>query len=901
MDDKRPEVIPLEKKEKNLFKVYKFPPILSSIIIILFLISLVGIYTDFLWFKALSYQSVFLKIFFAKISVALAVGGFLFVLIFSNVSVALRPKRKKSLSRKYKAKTTIATVSILIGVFYSGAYLIILKFFNSTSFNIADPIFSKDIAFYVFSFPFFVLLVNFLIFASLLTFLGTAVSYLASKHIQSKNKRKNIGGLALPDSKIEFSKKSKYHLSGIGAFFFVLIAIRYFLERFSILFSTRGIVHGAGYTDVFVSLPIFSFLAALSVITAIVLFIWPARLKKVLAGTIIAFLIIMFTGHIIIPELVQQIKVLPNEIEVERQFIERNIQFTRQAYGLDKVEVKDFEIATTLSKDDLEKNKETLNNIRLWDPRPLKQTYKQLQEIRLYYDFMNVDIDRYTLDGKYTQLMLSPRELDQRQLPDAAKTWVNQHLAYTHGYGLTASSVKQFTKEGLPELLLKDLPPKTSFEALQIDQAQIYYGELANEYIIVKSQFEEFDYPAGDKNVYTRYAGTGGVPIDSYFKRLLMALRFKDFKLLFTSQLAEDSAIMFDRQIQKRVRKIAPFITYDSDPYIVIANGRLFWIIDGYTTTNLYPYSQVHKGINYIRNSVKVVIDAYNGDVTYYIIDRDPIISTYQKIFPKIFKDFSEMPSELQKHIRYPEDLFRIQSQLYAEYHMEDAIVFYNKEDQWDIPNEIYGEGQQIVMKPYYIIMKLPDNDKAEFIIMTPFTPQKKNNMIGWLAGRSDDEYGKLIVFKFPKGELIFGPLQVEARIDQSAEISEQITLWDQRGSAVIRGNLLVIPIDHSLLYIEPLYLLAEKAQLPELKRVIVYYGNKVVMEKDLETAFEKIFGVSKIEAKISKIEEITTIPLIQQAIDYHNQVQKSMQQGDWKGVGIYMDKLQEVLLKLEE
>jgi hypothetical protein len=498
--------------------------------------------------------------------------------------------------------------------------------------------------------------------------------------------------------------------------------------------------------------------------------------------------------------------------------------------------------------------------------------------------------------------MLSPRELTQTQLSAEARTWVNEHLVYTHGYGVVMSPVNRVTKEGLPDLLIKDIPPVSSVD-INIDRPEIYYGEEANEYIVVKTKEHEFDYPKGDENVYCIYEGEGGVVLDSFIKKAIIAIRFGSFKLFISDSLTPESRIMFYRDIHDRVRVIAPFLEYDRDPYIVISDGRLYWIQDAYTVTDRYPYSEPYGRINYIRNSVKAVIDAYNGDVTYYVVDdKDPIIRTYMQIFPELFKPFAEMPEDLKRHIRYPEDLFSIQATMYSTYHMRDPKVFYNKEDLWVVPNEVY-EGNEQPMEPYYVIIKLPEEQKEEFILIRPFTPRGKSNMIAWMAAKSDQpDYGQLILYMFPKDELVYGPMQIEARIDQTPEISERLTLWGQSGSVVTRGNLLVIPIGGSVLYVEPLFIRAEKGELPELKRVLVVYGNSIAMEENLEKALNKIFGeVIKPPEEKKEVEEMTIKELISEALLHYEQAQEYLKQGDWTGYGDELEKLREALVRLKE
>ncbi|EFK08397.1 conserved hypothetical protein [delta proteobacterium NaphS2] len=593
---------------------------------------------------------------------------------------------------------------------------------------------------------------------------------------------------------------------------------------------------------------------------------------------------------------------------------------------------------------ELKQQRGTIQNIRIWDERPLLKTYQQIQSIRLYYDFNNVDVDRYVLGGQYRQLMLAARELVVRQLPAQANTWVNRHLTYTHGYGLAASPVNEVTREGLPRLFIKDLPPVCEAGLQKIVRPEIYYGEMTDQYVLVKTTSKEFDFPKGDKNVYSVYQGRGGVPINSFIRRLLYAVEFRDPQIFFTNYLTSESRIMYNRRIKRRVKAIAPFLSYDQDPYMVLSNGRLYWILDAYTTSNMYPYSTrshspFDRGIlNYIRNAVKVTIDAYNGDVRFYRLDeKDPIAGVYNRIFPALFKSFDDMPEDLKHHIRYPKDFFQIQATTYTRYHMEDVQVFYNQEDLWQLPDEMYGDSRQ-KMKPYYIIIKLPEGEKEEFLLMLPFTPSKKDNMIGWLAARSDlPEYGSLIVYKLPKEKLVYGPMQIEARVDQQTEISRELSLWDQKGSRVIRGNLLAIPVLDAFVYVEPIYLEAKQedstapttgetptgglqkfksklssgssgadpsraASLPELKRVIVAFGNQVAMEHNLDLALSRVLGKGRAIEKAdvpAATRFLETSDLGKMALQYYNQAKENLRRGDWAGYGERLKKLEEVLKEI--
>jgi uncharacterized membrane protein (UPF0182 family) len=580
---------------------------------------------------------------------------------------------------------------------------------------------------------------------------------------------------------------------------------------------------------------------------------------------------------------------------------------------------------------DIDANPLTVNNIRIWDDRPLLTTYAQIQEIRTYYDFKDVDVDRYMINNELRQVMLSARELNFDNFPAQGRSWVNEHFQYTHGYGLTMSPVNMVTEEGLPELFIQDIPPQSNVD-IEITRPEIYYGEKTDRYVIVGGKLQEFDYPEGDANVQTTYSGKGGVDISSLYKRLLFSSYFRDIEILFTDYIDENSKILFRRTIQERVKKLAPFLLFDQDPYLVIAEeGRLFWVMDAYTGTDSYPYSEpVSIGktrrssgyrYNYIRNSVKVVVDAYNGDVSFYVSDTtDPLIQMYQKIFPNTFKASDSMPKSIAAHLRYPVDFFNIQAKMFGLYHMTRPNVFYNKEDVWDLPRELYGsDGGEQRMDSYYLIMKLPGEDKEEFVLLLPFVPSQKSNMIAWLAARSDgEENGNLILYQFPKQKLIYGPRQIEARIDQDPVISQQITLWSQSGSRVVRGNLLVIPIEKSLLYVEPLYLQAQTSQLPELKRVIVSYDNKISMEESLSESLMSVFGISKsMQADIKKrkkdllIDEGTSkeeqnqtvrswVSLAQDAKSLLSSAESKQRAGDWAGYGETLVQLSMTLEELE-
>lgn len=784
----------------------------------------------------------------------------------------------------------------------------VLQFFHATSFGSQEPLFHLDISFYVFILPILELLEFWLGGLFLFGLISVSLVYLLSGNSVSEGR--------FPG----FSPAQQRHIHVLAGCWLFTIAASYFLNCFRLLYSTRGIAYGAGYTDTHAQLPSYILLGLFALFVAGYLLyqalILPPRpsppqsrrfpFSKPVTLALVSYPVIVIVAALFIPIFVQRLVVQPNELVRERPYIQYNINFTRKAFDLANIEVETFDPEGQLSYDDIQANDLTINNIRLWDKRPLLETNRQLQQIRLYYKFPDADIDRYTLKKEQQrsgitndrnnnqtqpntaelanetnnsiplnqpagttekqQVLLAARELDYNAVPPQAQTWINEHLIYTHGYGYTMSPVNTVGPSGLPYYFVRDIgfgseSLRTSSPEIRasipINNPRIYYGELTNTYVMAPTKVAELDYPSGDENVYNRYDGRGGVSIGNIWRRLLFAKYLKNWQMIFTQNFTPETKVLFRRSIKERVQAIAPFLQYDSDPYLVVARANLeqqtdsqtpdsylYWILDAYTSSDRYPYSDPGGyPFNYIRNSVKVVIDAYNGSVAFYIADPDdPLIQSWNKVFPQQFKLLSEMPVTLRSHIRYPIDLFDIQSEQLLNYHMIDPQVFYNREDQWQVPREIYGtETQQV--QPYYLIMRLPTAKSAEFIILHPFTPTSRNNLIAWLAGRSDGEnYGKLLLYQFPKQRLVYGPEQIEARINQDPAISQQISLWNRQGSRAIQGNLLVIPIEQSLLYVEPLYLEAEQTSLPTLVRVIVAYENQIAMAETLEQALDVIF-----------------------------------------------------------
>ena len=873
-------------------------------LVLLVLLVLPQLITNFWWFESLGFSEIFIINIEAFILV-FAVSAVIFF-IFCMFNLWVSSGKGQFFTTKLKIIVTLVG-ALLIGRLISMEWLTVLKFFRQSPFGVEDPVFLRDISFYVFTLPFLELVWMFALITLLITSLLVIFNYFQTfivNAFRSGMEQEGIDNLSREfNLKKEFrklKKKTLIHISVLLSLFFLLLAFKHYIDRFSILFTSTGAVDGASYTDIHATLPALTILIIFAVALAIGSFLLIGKRRNLLTYSIVFYFFVFIIGLAIIPPILQSFYVSPNEFTFEREYIENNINYTRMAYNLEaEEEFMDFDRGIT--KGMVEDNPETINNIRLLDWRPLRETYRQTQQIRLYYDLSNIDIDRYNIDGNYTQVMLSAREMDQSMLRERAQTWMNRHMIYTHGYGAVMSPVSRVTEEGLPDYLIKDIPPRYTVEDenLKIDRPEIYYGEKDNEFVLVNTRTEEFNYPKGDENVYTHYEGDGGVKLDSLLKELFMALRFRDIRLLTTDEITDESRIMYTRNIQERINKVTPFLSLDADPYLVIADGKMYWIQDAYTTTDRYPYSERMRGINYVRNSVKIVMDAYTGDLTYYMMDNCPIMETYSNIYPGQFERIDDMPSSLRKHIRYPVDLFNIQAELFKTYHMTNPRVYYNKEDAWEIPTEIYA-GQRTKVEPYYIILSLPGEDEEEFVLMTTFTPATRNNMASWLGARSDGEnYGELVLYRFPKDRIAYGPSQIEAMIDQDTEISEQLTLWSRMGSTVIRGNLLVIPIENSVLYVEPLYLQADEGKLPQLQRVIVSDGNRVVMGENLEHALEGLFVEREIPVLEPDEEEKTALEMIEEAQRHHSNIYTSMEEKNWTGIGENIDELGRILERL--
>jgi uncharacterized membrane protein (UPF0182 family) len=905
--------------------------LLVAIVLAISFSTLIHLLTESWWFEAVGFQAVFQTQLLWQIGLAL--GTFLIYSLFIGlnyqVAMALSQNRPFSVIVRGQFRTygdeivhgAVLLGTLVIALWATGRTLpnwtMVLRFFNATSVGTIDPVYQQDLGFYLFQLPFWESLHQWLVYLGV-SGLGVALLVYFLKGLIPLGRGWRNG----------IYRNIPIHLGILLTALILLGSVHFWLERYELLYSPSGVVFGAGYADLHGRLAAYWIMSFATLALGGLLLISFWRSSALLFYGVLMYLGIWILAMEVYPGLQQQFEVEPNELTKEAPYIVHNINLTRSAYQLDQVQRQDYQVQNALNRSILEANQSTIDNIRLWDYRPLLDTYRQLQELRPYYRFHDVDVDRYAINGVDRQVMISSRELEVNDL--TARTWVNQRLKYTHGYGIAMSPVDRVTPDGLPEFFIKDIPPKSNID-LQLDQSALYYGELTRDYIFTGTSTDEFDYPLGDENAAVRYQGTGGVPLSNLWRRLAYTLDLGSFKILISNYFTPESRIHYHRQIQERIHQVAPFLYLDQDPYIAVINNRLQWIIDGYTLSNRYPYSEplvlvpgataVFPGaeslrllqgqVNYICNSVKIVVDAYDGTMQFYgVDDTDPILQTYRKIFPTLFTAQDQIPPEVSFHFRYPVDLFKIQALMYLAYHMDNPEVFYNQEDLWSFPTEVF-DGQQQITEPYYVIMRLPDESQPEMMLILPFTPTSKNNMIAWMAARSDQKnYGKVLLYEFPKQALVYGPSQIEARVDQTPEISQQLTLWSQQGSRVIRGNLLVIPIERSILYVEPIYLRAEKGQLPELKRVIVAYNDRVVMEPTLTQAITTVFGEPSAKpTPESSPEPPVSTPsptspelsaLVDKALKTYQKAQDALRQGNWADYGRYQQELEKLLKEID-
>lgn len=892
-----------------------------AIVVLIFIVipAAGGFFADLWWFREIGYEVVFVRNLVTRLLLFLIAGVVASAVLFLNLKIAQRGVVPEPMLVKMgeavepvdiagAAQRLRKPVSIFFGVFFglgaSATWDTVLQWYHRTPFGISDPIFQRDIGYYVFSLPAISIVLGLLSTLAFIALLAVTPVYFFR------------GDVVVAPRRLRIEPAAGVHLAILLAIPFLLTALRlWFVDTAGLLYSTTGPLVGASYTDLHATLPAIRISAVLALVAAIVVLVGGARRQLGWYGflAIGGYMIVAVIGRGVVPTIMQKFVVAPTELTREEPYLAHHIAATRQAWGIDSVEARDLEGNPNLTMASLRANAPTIDNVRLWDRAPLLRTFGQLQEIRTYYDFVNVDDDRYWIDGKYRQVLLAPRELNSESLP--TRTFINEHLTFTHGMGLTMSPVNQVTTQGLPVLLIQDLPP-ASVGALKVSRPQIYYGELTNNYVFVGTRQREFDFPSGEENVYTTYAGSGGVTVGNIFRRSLLALYFGSSKILLSGDITSESRVLYNRNIVARVRKALPFLSLDRDPYMVVAeDGTLKWIQDAYTTTSRYPYSyRSPDNATYMRNSVKVVIDAYDGSLTAYVATpNDPIVQTWSKVFPGVFVPLDSMSQDLRAHIRYPDDLFRMQTALYTTYHMDQPVDFYNREDQWQVP--VVTRPDEAVPFMRHIIMRLPDEPEAEFIYMAPFTPRGKDNLAAWMVARNDGaNYGTLRVYKFPRQSLVFGPRQIENRINQDTDIARQVSLWDQRGSEVIRGDLLVIPIEEALLYVQPLYLQAEGGRIPELKRVLVAYENQVVMRETLEQALQALFAGGS-DTPISQVVPAVTAPgappaatgtaspemqqMVGEARRLYQSALDAQREGDWARYGEDIRRLGELLERM--
>jgi len=851
-------------QKKQAIKIYSG---LAVAVLTLFFFWFMGFWGEALWFENLGYGDRFWTLVYSNggFAIAGAVAGFILIYILTFAI----PKGHKVILGGTK----------ILGIIIGGSWGlsnwdVIFKFWDRVNTGITDPILGKDVGFYLFTLPFLDNLYILLILISIVALVGS-VFYTLFRFTGE-----NLV-LYFPTPDEIRTDKFYFPLYLNSAVFIFILALQRFLDRYNLMYSTTGVTSGPSWTDVNIMLPSYTVVIILMILIGLALIISSIRKKvqnfiyrkfhiypershiMVLAGAGVTIVVIWLLAFTVIPGVFEWLVVQPNEITFERPYISNNIKFTRYAFDLDRIKEKQYPMNGTFTPEVVNNYPGIFTNIRLWDWRALDAVYKQFQAFRLYYEFSDVDVDRYIVDGQYRQVMVSAREINIDNLPIQSQTFVNKRFQYTHGYGITMAEVNEFTPQGLPHLLIQNIPPVSESPNLRVTQPQIYYGEQTTAPVVVNSKQKEFDYPSGEDNVYTRYTGKGGVRISNFWRKFLYGWKFDGTNFLFSDYPMDSSRIMFHRQVEDRVKLLAPFLKFDQDPYIVLAGGKLYWMIDAYTTSEYFPYSQPlpsENDINYIRNSVKVTVNAYNGAVNFYIMDKkDPIIQVWSKIFPGLFKTIDEMPKDLLAHIRYPSDLLLIQGTVYEKYHMTDPIVFYNQEDLWvRATEEYYGHTQPV--EPYYIMWLLPGTNQPQFVLMLPFTPKNRQVLIGWIAAMCDPgDYGNILAYQFPKDKTILGPQQVETKIDQDSYLSGQLTLWDQHGSNVIRGNVLAIPVNNTLFYVEPIYLKAQSAAYPEMRLVVVMHGDNMSYAKTFDEALGNLFSKTTPSRNVAQQENTST------------------------------------------
>ena len=943
-----------DKKPKGMDRIHRPKKGLSFVVmvivvILVLLIGCAGFLTNWMWFDSLGFE----KVFWTKFLSQLEIGVPVFLAAMLLVRIYLKSLKKHYFievesheipdeKRLNKISWGMSVVFGLLVGLSAGAstWMDFRQFANATSFGLKDPLFHLDISFYVFKLAFLtkannivlgivvgMVIITLLYYGILMTVRTPDVFEREPEEPEGsetpeenaipftrkyRSKRSSMRTLDLNNSNMsQLLHIASGKLTLLGIIFYLMVAMDFLMRQFDLLHVHTGAVYGAGFTDVNVKLWVYRLIMVLSIVGAVTLCHHMHRKEpKKLVRIPIAIVVVGLLGGVV-SFAVQNLLVSPDEINKESKYLERNISYTRHAYGLDNIKVEEFPAEQNLNRQAIRNNSQTITNIRINDYEPVQDFYNQTQSIRQYYDFNDVDIDRYNIDGEQTQTYLAAREINESKI---SSTWINRHLKYTHGYGAAVSRVDAVTANGQPDIIVKNIPPESEAKDTDITRPEIYFGELTNDYVIVNTDEQEFDYPNGNENSYSTYKGKAGIKLN-LLNRILFSVREGSMKLLVSSNVNSDSRIIINRNIEDRVEKLMPYLSYEKDPYMTVVNGKLYWIVDAYTTSSYYPYSEPYSGevgsTNYIRNSVKVVVDAYNGDTTFYVVDQDdPVARTYQKIYPTLFKDVKEMPEGIRKHIRYPNSLLKIQAGVYTKYHMDQVKVFYQDEDLWDIAHQIYGTEEK-EMDPSYFIFELPDEKKAEFINMIPFTPKSKQNMTAIMMARNDgNRYGQLLVYKFPKNKTVYGPMQIEAQIDQNTEISKEFSLWNSSGSKYRRGDLFVIPINNSIMYVEPVYLEASNQAIPEMKRVIVAYGDKIAYESTLEDALADLFGEDENGGQSQSASapsgknnsgKSNTKELIQKANEAYENAVNAQKSGNWKKYGDYLDELEKYLNQLED
>ena len=911
--------------------------ILNTVLIsILLLVVVFFVSTNFIinfqWFKEVGY----LNVFFTKLIAISKLFVPIFILYFCVIAIYLFTLRKSIRSlvgdTKFKSvKKYFLLSNLVISILGAGAtattqWYKILQFTNAVSFGEVDPIFNKDISFYVFKLPLVQSLFSTAISLIIILVLITVIIYLAlgfkDKIYQNKDNVININSKTYGIRK--FAGKQ---LAVLASVLSLLIGCSYLLKSYNLVYSTRGVSYGAGYTDVKITMIFYKVIAIACVISSIVVFISILKLKFRPIIISIASIAILIVLEPVVAIFTQQFVVKPNEMELEKPYISYSIDATKKAFNIDEIEVKEMEPNENITSEKLEDNKDIIENLKVNSTGPLLSFYQQVQLIKNYYEFNDADTDRYNINGKYTQVFVSPREINR----EAMTTWQNKHLRYTHGYGLAMSRVNSVTEFGQPDFVMKDIPTVNTTD-INLENPRIYFGESDNDYVIVNTEGGEFDYPTGDTENTFNYNGTGGLKMTP-FNRVLFSIYERNPKILMSSSITSESRIILNRNIVKRVQEIAPFLTYDSDPYIVVHDGRLVWMMDAYTSTDKYPFSEPHEGVNYIRNSVKVVVDAFNGNVDFYVTDEnDPIINCYLKIYKGLFKPLSEMPEDLKEHFRYPQDLFELQSKVLTKYHVDDPIKLFTEEDLWDRSLEVVkhggenlsqgdeGKEESILNKAkenknneaenegLYLMTKLPDEENVEMMLLDYFNMRGKQSMVALLGARMDgDNYGELVMYKFPPQRTIYSPILFKNRIQQDPNISKEISLWAGKGSEVIYGDIIIVPIEDSLLYLNTIYLKANSENsMPEMKRVILSNGDKIVIEENIEKALLKLFNYNSFEEnknsnkdETPKTETTSDKSGVKEAADLFNKAIEAQKNGDWTTYGEFINKLGDVLNKM--